>query len=294
MSHFTYSTPNLTQLKQGDILQKSEEIKKILENVHPHYLKEDYKYFIILTQTCDLVKRGEKPCKSRYISIAAVRPLELLIEREIKKEQRNLLEKKGRFLDISKRYKFIQFLERLLNNNESDYFYLHEDTAMQFPDSCVAFLRLSVALKAELHYDNCLKAKILELKEVFQAKLGWLVGNMYSRIGTEDWVPETDTKEEFKKRIEKVLDKNCIWVENIDELLIELLKKYDHQQIAQFNEMELIRLIEQISIPSKKERVITRLEEIFQESGYIGDLDDIRKISMQIKNDPQISALLAR
>ena len=48
------------------------------------------------------------------------------------------------------------------------------------------FLQLSVALKVE-HYDLCLDAKIAELKEPFQAKLGYRVGHMYSRVGTAEW-----------------------------------------------------------------------------------------------------------
>ena len=31
------------------------------------------------------------------------------------------------------------------------------------------------------------KPKKIELTDEFKAKLGWLVGNMYSRVGTADW-----------------------------------------------------------------------------------------------------------
>ena len=51
------------------------------------------------------------------------------------------------------------------------------------------FLQLAVSLKAE-HYDMCLAAKICELEETFQAKLGFQIGHMYNRVGTTEW----DTK----------------------------------------------------------------------------------------------------
>ena len=77
-----------------------------------------------------------------------------------------------------------------MKNKEPDYFFLSDDTSLGFPDRMVAFLKLSISLKADLHYDTCLSAKVLGLTDAFKAKLGWLVGNMYSRVGTPDWVSD--------------------------------------------------------------------------------------------------------
>jgi len=78
------------------------------------------------------------------------------------------------------------FTDRLLDNNEPGYFYLHEDVSLGLSGHNCAFLALSVALRT-CHYDLCFRAKVAQLKEPFQAKLGWLTGNMYSRVGTEEW-----------------------------------------------------------------------------------------------------------
>lgn len=51
----------------------------------------------------------------------------------------------------------------------------------------VAYLKVSIPLKSGEHYDKCLKAKRIELADEFKAKLGWLIGDMYSRVGTTDW-----------------------------------------------------------------------------------------------------------
>lgn len=178
MSHFTYSKKiEHDKLKQGDILHKNEEIRSMIQAVHPHYLKEDYKFFIVLTQSCDLIKRdGQAP----YISLAAVRPFDLLLQRKISNYQKTDIERIGRICSQSKKWIIHQFLERLFNNNEPEYFYLYEDDSFGLSEPMVAFLRLSIAVKTDLHYEKCLNAKFIELDENFTAKLGWLVGNMYS------------------------------------------------------------------------------------------------------------------
>ena len=82
--HFTYSRSTSSNLMQGDVISKTSGLKRLLEEVHPHYLQDDYTHFLVITQSCDLVKRGGKDCKSRYITLAAVRPLTLVLEREIR------------------------------------------------------------------------------------------------------------------------------------------------------------------------------------------------------------------
>jgi len=61
MPHFTYADViDKESLKQGDILEKTEGLKKDLEVYHPHYYtSESYRYFIVLTQSCDLSRRPE-------------------------------------------------------------------------------------------------------------------------------------------------------------------------------------------------------------------------------------------
>ena len=60
--HFTYkSNPDMQSLCQGDILNPTEELMEVLKTVHPYFLNKQYKYFMVLSQSCDLVRRnGEK------------------------------------------------------------------------------------------------------------------------------------------------------------------------------------------------------------------------------------------
>ena len=72
--HFTYKcNPDMSSLCQGDILKITEEIKTVLTEVHPYFLNDQYKYFMVLTQSCDLVRRNGSKCKTPYITLAAVR-----------------------------------------------------------------------------------------------------------------------------------------------------------------------------------------------------------------------------
>jgi hypothetical protein len=185
--HFIYSEDfDEDRLFQGDILRRDEELISLLRSYHSHYAeRENYRYFIVLTQSCDLARRDSAQPSSPYITIAAVRPLEEAIRREAKKDQIWWQEPKT-VISTKTREKLDLFTSSLLDNNIPNYFYLHEDISLGISGRNCAFLALSVAIKNE-HYDLCLKAKTAQLNEEFGLKLGWLVGNMYSRVGTKEW-----------------------------------------------------------------------------------------------------------
>lgn len=63
--HFTYKQfPDMSSLCQGDVLRVTDEMREILKEVHPYFLNEQYKYFMVLTQSCDLVRRNAGKCKT--------------------------------------------------------------------------------------------------------------------------------------------------------------------------------------------------------------------------------------
>ena len=69
----------------------------------------------------------------------------------------------------------------------------------------VAMLRIEIALHTK-HYDTLLSSRRGRLKPAFQAKLGWLVGNLYSRVGTEDWSEPDERKREKNSIIDRILN----------------------------------------------------------------------------------------
>ena len=74
----------------------------------------------------------------------------------------------------------------MVDNNEPGYFYLHREPYLGINQRCCAFLPLAVTLGVE-QFELCKAAKIAQLTENFQAKLGWLLGHMFSRVATVEW-----------------------------------------------------------------------------------------------------------
>lgn len=212
--HFTYEAAlDTTSLHQGDLIKRTDAVDRLIAEVHPHFSRPEYPFFCVLTQSCDLVIRGAEPCATRYITIAAVRRAEDAWARELPKYQRTPAEVELGFCNELEKVRLVQFVQRLLNNNEPRYFFLFRESSVGLHEDYVGFLQLTVALKSDLHYTDLLNAKVLQLKAPFQHKLGHLVGNMYSRIGTDDWVPTVESEQDFQKRAQAIVDPLALWLE---------------------------------------------------------------------------------
>jgi len=196
--HWTYSEVDKSALFQGDVISKSDGLLKLLKNVHPYfYTSTRYVAFQLITQSCDLVRRNGK-CKAPYLTIAAVREIvDIFEEKELRKISKLGV---GQLVEDSARTRVNNFLTSTINNNNPNYFFLRGDNNQGILSDCLACLRVTVPLRSE-HYDLLLEAKVGQLKDVFQAKLGWLVGNNYSRVGTPDW---TGSKRDKRKQTEIV------------------------------------------------------------------------------------------
>jgi hypothetical protein len=288
--HFTYlESFERDNLRQGDLLRITSELSKILRKTHPNYLKDDYKYFLVLTQSCDLLRRDGKPCNAKYISLAAVRPFDLVIQREASLIQRESFEKKGGICRLNRKSKLIDFMNKLLNNNHKEFFYLHEEAELGLKESCCAFLRLSIAFRSSEHYENCLESKFIELTDEFRAKLGWLVGDLYSRIGTRDWADYYNlTKKDFKRKVDDILKNKFVWFE--PEIMDEL-KKYFHDNqvnLESLNEDEIKKIAFDIQLPAKEEKkkiVLKSIERILSTSKALAKGTDIEKLLLKIEDD---------
>src|SRR5437868_2427893 len=115
--------PLRVELEQGDILRKTPALDAIIADIHPYYSKKsDNRFFIVVTQSCDLALRDGK-CSSRYISIAPIRPIEAAIARALEEYKRTALNSIPNVATEFARERAEQFLQRLLNNNEPGYFF---------------------------------------------------------------------------------------------------------------------------------------------------------------------------
>lgn len=292
MEHFTYAPLDRDQLNQGDVLRRTPGVERILREVHPHYTRTDYPFFIVLTQSCDLIRRDGKQCASRYVSLAAIRPLRLVLEREIRRFQYDPIEKKFGICNRAQHPKVVQLAERLLNNNQDRYFFLQRRPGSGLEEDHCAFLQLSIALKTELHYETLLAAKILQLSESFQHKLGHLVGTMYSRVGTEDWVPQHATEEEFRGRTCALVEDTVVWLDK--DLHRRVLAEFGKLQDEERTQEKFIEVVEtnQKTKAAKLREGLDSIEDVLRAVGIVPELSG--KIRRRLESNHNIRSRLSR
>jgi hypothetical protein len=284
--HFTYKDPDRSSLKQGDILKKTPELLALISEVHPHYANEDYLYFQVLTQSCDLVRRNGEKCKTRYITLAAVRSLDLVISRVLEKITETI-EFEGKLFcsDVHKRM-LEDFVNKLLNNNDTNHFFLQAEAEHELDRHCCTQLHLSISIRAYEHYDVCLNGKILELQENFRAKLGWLVGNLYSRVGTDDYVPSAiPDQEQYKEYVNNLLNGYVAWLPSSD---FSQFKK-------QANKCNSFEQIQQALTVAKQRATETQLSSIVAAIAKPMKMDDEQKNVLKniLAQQPLIKKLLS-
>lgn len=286
--HFTYDTQLCkTELMQGDVLARTTALNKILQEVHPHFYQNSKNlFFMVLTQSCDLVSRVNGSCKALYITLAPVRSLDLVVEKHLSQFLLAGITAELPVIGAKAKTKASEFLQRLFNNNESGYFFLDsEDTSLD--SDCVAFLNLSIPIRSGLHLKTCLDAKQLQLEATFQAKLGWLVGQMYSRVGTPDWDQSVLTK-----KVRKVLQESAIWVDDsmVSVLEEEFKARASETSEARMTKTEIARLV--AKTPSRKQLI---LREVARVIGYTLGPDQkelAERLRKRLEGDAGLSTFL--
>jgi hypothetical protein len=216
-SHWTYTLFEADDdIYQGDIIGRTPELLDILQDSHKYFCDEKYLCFVVVTQSCDLVLRGKKgqgSCKARQIALCVVRAMDQILfdvlsdvcgtdARGIYRQEAKLEAK--------------LFLERVINQNEQAHglFYLHPDAAVGISEPAVAMLRVSIALKSD-HYEILKAARVGRLDSEFRNKLGWLTGNLYSRIDTRDWADQPADKKIAQKLVSNLLNRTGAEQENV-------------------------------------------------------------------------------
>jgi len=206
--HWTYAETGGGDLAQGDILLPNERLRAALEQVHGWFVDPKYLGFLVLSQSCDLVRREGELCKTPYITIAAIRPLRQVLLQLLRQQCRCISD---RYFLSSEKGKASEFLTRIINQNETalGLFYLHPEATVGIAEESVALLRVSIALRSREHYDTLLSARTGGLQAEFVNKLGWLCGNLFSRVGVTDWTENQDRLEQATKLVgEMLLDLN--------------------------------------------------------------------------------------
>ena len=117
-------------------------------------------------------------------------------------------------------------LGHILNQNAQaeGLFYIHPDAAVRISQPSVAVLQVSVALRAKEHYKTLIAARTGGLREPFQSKLGWLIGNLFARVATQDVDPSTrrQLQRDLLEPAEGLAENSPRWV---SKQRVELVKR---------------------------------------------------------------------
>ncbi len=211
-------------LFQGDIIFLNDVIRGNLISLYQDRVNKA-EFAIILTQSCDLVKRSElgNKCKAQLIHMGLLSAFDDYFFNDLSKYcEKGLFENKVRIIDEGKAQKLQNSLEKLLNNNNNDHFFIPEDSGKGLTSHYIVDLRDQCLLSYE-YFEEILRNKRCELEEIFRAKLGYMVSQLFSRIGTKDW-----NKKELENTIKGLINANSI-----------ILSK-DKVRIARQKESELL------------------------------------------------------
>lgn len=202
--HWTYAETAGTDLAQGDILLPNEKLRAALQQVHGWFADPKYLGFLVLSQSCDLVRRDGPSCKTPYITIAAIRPLRQVLLQLLRQQCTCISD---RYFLSSEKGRALDFLTRVINQNETalGLFYLHPEAKIGIAEESVALLRVSIALRTREHYETLLSARTGSLQAEFVNKLGWLCGNLFSRVGVTDWTEGQERVDQAKKLVGDLL-----------------------------------------------------------------------------------------
>ncbi len=288
-THWTYveTFNQASDLEQGDILKPSATLKSVFSNVHPHFCDDKYAAFLVATQSCDLVRRDERS-KASYVSLVVVRPLSQVISRLIDSVTRQVGQ--STFLTSGKG-DARRLLERLLNQNEQalGLFFLHQEADSGVGEHSVALLRVSVSLRSE-HYETIRGARVGRLTPEFQAKLGWLLGNLYGRPATPDWQDKPAGRKKLDDLINVYLDEQIAglgprWLD--DEAVHE----------AKRRGLDPVHLsLEEINALKPKQKHDRALDEITDELSRVApglSLETVKKLRNRLSNNGKFLKLFS-
>ena len=289
--HWTYTVfrPE-DDLRQGDIVAPTDDLQSLFREVHKHFCDPKYIAFAVLTQSCDLVRR-KGTCSARHINLAVVRSLESVLFDLLNGECETALS--GVYYEESKA-KARMLLERIFNQNEQSLgvFYLHPDEAAGIAVPAVVLLRIAIAFRSE-HYERIANARQARLDPIFQNKLGWLVGNLYSRVATRAW------DEVQRKELDKMVDgalyggsetlrptwvsRDCVELAERNGVVLESLQRGDIKAVLDRHK----------PIPPK-EQAISHIKHVAKKMLPALTDEELNRLANRLRNDASFSQIFRR
>ncbi|MEW6137078.1 MAG: hypothetical protein AB1733_02525 [Thermodesulfobacteriota bacterium] len=291
--HFTYRDVHPDEdLGQGNIVPKTSALARILAERCPKHVEGETTHVLVLTQSCDLARRGSRPCSAQTILVAPVSPIWGVIIDRITANQSEI----ERFAGICRQSfkgEIRMFLERLLNNNVEEHFYLHPDADVGIVTPSCAHIRLCFGLDAKGYYQHLRANRTVSLTESFGNKLGWHIAWLYARVGTEDWVPYHSSKEEFHEMISNLLSNAYPWMPDskIAEARKELLQLPDNECAFPASPEEMREFIDLMPGRSAKDKALRSIHAVLTRSLSFDDDKIIQTVLSCLRQERPVKDL---
>ena len=190
------------ELKQGTIFSikniafdsKDRKTKLQFQEIYPEVNIDNIDYGIILSQSCDLVRRNKNPLpKTPYITIALLEPIEKFIEQKFPKTIEKLVQEYSvqyeNYRIINKEdllSKISEKCSKLFDNRETFYFFISIELEKTLTKMFYVNLVKTFPFKA-MHYETFAKNAKYELNTAFANKLGDMLSYIYGRVGVENY-----------------------------------------------------------------------------------------------------------
>lgn len=277
------------ELRQGDLLLKTAGLAEAIGQGHRHYADNpEYTHFLVLTQSCDLATRDGATCRADYLTLCAVKPLEVFLDRKLPgifySETDPL--RIGRLgLQRSARH----ILDRLISNTHDEVFFLDAGCTRSLVERSCAFLQLSIALRRE-HFASVLRAEQAEMHDIFAAKLGWMTGNLYSRVGTPDLfeIHPSEAEQYVISFYKQILDAEE-WLS--EPIYKQYRSKLNLAKAAGEVSVEEARAILD-GMPDAIDEFSDAIIDVLKKNGFETAADKLNKIRFRMANDQKLRRLI--
>jgi hypothetical protein len=287
-SDLLYRLP-MGDLRQGDVISRKGLSARSVESCHPELLGIECSHFLILTSSCDLTlrKSEQDTYEAQFLTMAPIYPLDVILEQQLEIFQ-STIEKKAQQCSDKTRSLLKDFLKRLINNNLPDYFFLPQSTTkdIEFPVHSCAILRHAFPIKLDYYYLLFQQTRVVSLTDVFVAKLGFLVGEMYSRVATDDVIPEY--MPDFINKVEAWLTGLSDWEDSktVGRAITAALKLNKINELLQATSEEVRAFIAQYSQEETLEKAVKRIIGILEKQNLpIDDQQRQKFANVLLKDD---------
>jgi len=272
-------------LNQGDLIELSGNFLEKFQGFYPEVTTSNSDgYCMVISQSCDLVRRNGD-CKSKYINLCMVRPFNEMMTKVFTHNKTKDVKDGDYFLFGSSQYDEVKSnIWKLINNSESkNRFFLPKHSKLK--NHLLVQLDVMFAVRSEI-YADILANRQLSLASEFRAKIGKIVGDLYSRVATSDLFDHGLQEEQVSAIVESMMDDLKI-VNVLDGSNLEALRKKSYlinekninaiKEKAKEIEMEKgVRGTNKI-ISATTNNNIDILTDCFQDHAFIQDLIQLAK-----------------